>query len=108
MKQFISDALQQISRSDNYQPLTGLILLLPVALRLFDDGHKDEFVVICRRALGSVEGAEATYRQYLDRVFDTPVIVDAFVSQYQLLNRNAIELLEAAHDEQEHLHLIEK
>lgn len=99
MKEFISEALQQISRSDNYKPLAGLILFLPVALRLFEDGHKDKFVVSCRRALDSVEGAKATYRKYISRVFDMPVIEDAFVSQYQLLNRNAIELLEAALDE---------
>ena len=79
-----------------------------MALRLFDSGHKDKFVVSCRRAFDSVEGAKATFYRYISRIFATPVIADAFVSQYQLLNKNAIELLEAAHDEQDHLVLIEK
>ena len=53
-----------------------------------------------------MEGAKATYQRYINRIFDSPVIANAFVNQYHLLNENAIEMLEAAHDKQEHLSLI--
>ena len=40
-KQFIIDALELTSRESNYKSLTGLILVLPLALRLFNHEHKD-------------------------------------------------------------------
>ena len=48
----------------------------------------------------------AVFKHYMELIFPTPLIVSAFVDHYQYLNKNAIEFLETAHDEQEHLALI--
>ena len=46
-KQFITEALELTSRENNYKSLTGLILVLPLALRLFNHEYKHEFVAQC-------------------------------------------------------------
>ena len=83
LKEFIKAALTEMNKPKSvYQGYAGLILTLPMATRIFDNGFKDQFVVHCTNALRTIPDAKEGFRLYISSIMPTTPIVDTFVELY--------------------------